>query len=126
MTRTTVLAAAGLLVLFRAVGAQIRILAPKTLVGEFPKPRGRIEGSTATFGAPYYGDRILGRLVYGESKYNHSHCREDDYEVPLPSEAETQAASSDEVRLINIVVVRRGSCSFVRKVLVAQNEKGAH
>eukprot|EP00933_Yihiella_yeosuensis_P041407 TRINITY_DN35799_c0_g1_i1.p1 TRINITY_DN35799_c0_g1~~TRINITY_DN35799_c0_g1_i1.p1 ORF type:complete len:504 (+),score=64.73 TRINITY_DN35799_c0_g1_i1:69-1514(+) len=104
------------------VHAQIRIMAPESLVSEFRSQRARIEGSTATFGAPFYGERILGRLVYGKSAGN-NHCSEDDYDVPLPSEFQPSGRKYKEVRLIHIVLVERGTCSFVTKVKVARKKK---
>jgi len=102
--------------------AQIRVMAPEPLVQQFAATRGRIDGSTATFGAPFYGERILGRLVWGESLRNHQHCEADDYRVPDPDEEDK---TYKKVRLINIVMVRRGNCSFFKKVSVAR-KKGAH
>jgi len=61
------------------------VMTPDWLVRDFTASMGRIEGSTATFGAPFYGDRVLGRLVYGESRLNHSHCVAEDYDVPKPA-----------------------------------------
>jgi len=104
---------------------QIRVMTPDWLVRQFTESMGRIDGSTATFGAPFYGDRVLGRLVYGESRLNHSHCVEEDYDVPKPVEFASSASSNEQVRLINIIMVRRGKCSFTTKVKVAY-EKGAH
>lgn len=108
----------GLLLL--PVDGQVRVMSPEALVRKFEDTAGRIEGSTATFGAPFYGDRVLGRLVYGKSKHNRSHCKEDDYAVP-----EQGPANEGDVKLINIVMVRRGQCSFTTKVRVAY-AKGAH
>jgi len=105
--------------------AQIRVMAPEALVSSFKDTKGRIEGSTATFGAPFYGERILGRLVYGDSKNGHTHCMESDYDVPAPDEDLVAHGDYKEVRLIHIVLVRRGKCSFVTKVKVAR-KKGAH
>jgi len=99
-------------------------MTPEWLVHQFPDAKGRIEGSTATFGAPFYGDRVLGRLVYGPSLKNHTHCREDDYDIPRDDPA-LRGSNEQESRLINIVIVRRGKCSFTTKVRIAY-EKGAH
>jgi len=103
--------------------AQIRVMTPEYLVQQIPG--GRIEGSTATFGAPFYGDRVLGRLVYGVSKNDHSHCRDDDYDIPKPDVSLRGNSNYEVARLINIVVVKRGKCSFTTKVRIA-SEKGAH
>eukprot|EP00931_Biecheleriopsis_adriatica_P116201 TRINITY_DN9187_c0_g1_i2.p1 TRINITY_DN9187_c0_g1~~TRINITY_DN9187_c0_g1_i2.p1 ORF type:complete len:471 (-),score=87.66 TRINITY_DN9187_c0_g1_i2:139-1551(-) len=99
----------------RLASGQIRIMAPETLVQEFAASEGRIDGSTATFGAPFYGERILGQLVYGESTLHKKHCSEDDYTVPEPVEYRPSGKSYTEVRLIHIVLVERGTCSFVTK-----------
>lgn len=111
------------LLLFCPPGAhgQIKVMSPKWLVSEFHESLGVIQGSTAVFGAPYYDERLMGRLFWGESLHGVSHCRKDDYYLPpeLVSQDRTQA------RLINIVLVRRGVCSFTTKVRVAM-EKGAH
>eukprot|EP00931_Biecheleriopsis_adriatica_P105838 TRINITY_DN80365_c0_g1_i1.p1 TRINITY_DN80365_c0_g1~~TRINITY_DN80365_c0_g1_i1.p1 ORF type:complete len:488 (-),score=100.36 TRINITY_DN80365_c0_g1_i1:80-1543(-) len=104
---------------------QVKVMTPQWLVHEFNTQHGRISGSTATFGAPFYGDRVLGRLVYGRSLKNHTHCRADDYEIPEPSTMKEGRSGYEKVRLINIVLVRRGQCSFTTKVRVAY-EKGAH
>jgi len=118
------LAAACLFSAVLPVASQIRIMAPQWLVTQFTDTRGRIDGSTATFGAPFYGERILGQLVYGESK-GAAHCTEEDYSVPKPEEVPVEGHSYSEVRLINIVIIKRGKCSFVTKVKIAKL-KGAH
>lgn len=99
-------------------------MSPAWLVEQFPKTHGKILGTTATFGAPFYGDRILGRIVWGDSK-GEAHCKADDYTIPEPITAAREGSGYNEVRLINIVMVRRGKCSFVTKVRIAA-EKGAH
>lgn len=111
--------------LLLVANAQLRVLGPDYLAKSLEATHGRIQGSTATFGAPFYGDRVLGRLVYGESK-GHHHCEDTDYEVPALDVVHGSASTShDQVRLINIIMVRRGECSFVTKVKVARG-KGAH
>lgn len=104
------------------VVCQIRVLAPPKVVEDFTKNHGRIFGSTSTFGAPFYGDRVLGRLVYGVPKKEH-HCTEGDYDIPDAEEYTLAGKTRKEVRLINIVLVERGTCSFVTKVKVAQKKK---
>merc|ERR1719258_582473 len=64
-------------------------------------------------------------LVRGDSMRNHTHCLDSDYEVPPPDDDLAQHGGYKEVRLIHIVMVRRGQCSFVTKVKVAR-KKGAH
>lgn len=99
-------------------------MSPNWLVKKLDRTKGRIEGSTATFGAPFYGDRVLGRLVWGESKGGHHHCTPEDYDLP-DEDTVTGSTGWKEKRLINVAVVRRGKCSFVTKVRVA-SAKGAH
>lgn len=106
------------------VDAQVRILAPETLAKEFPDTHGIIYGTTATFGAPYYGERVLGQLLYGESKGG-DHCSEEDYELPVREPVRSQASGGSAAPLVNVVLVRRGSCTFVTKVKVAE-AKSAH
>lgn len=54
---------------------------------------------------------------------NHSHCLPEDYDAPPPQE--DRSGEDEEVRLIHVIMVRRGLCSFTAKVKVAR-EKGAH
>merc|ERR1719188_1624402 len=84
-------------------------------------------GSTTTIGAPIYGERVLGQLVYGPSDSGSApHCTAEDYELPRPMEVDsTKYQGQKEVRMINIAVVKRGGCAFSEKVRVAA-EKGAH
>lgn len=108
---------------FLLVNGQIRVLTPEWLVNtEFKSTHGRIQGSTATFGAPFYGDRVLGKLAYAESD-DHNYCTEESYDVPPPDT--THVKDYEQVKLINIVMVRRGKCSFVTKVRIAE-AKHAH
>lgn len=100
----------------------MKVMTPDWLVQQFPGTHGKIMGSTATFGAPFYGDRILGNLAWGDSK-GEAHCTEADYDVPPPEER--AHGSYSEVQLINVVMVRRGKCSFVTKARIAA-KKGAH
>jgi len=100
-------------------------MAPSSLAAKFPS--GRIMGSTTTIGAPFYGERVLGQLVYGKSSSGSApHCTAEDYELPGPMEVDsTKYAGQKEVRMINVAVVKRGGCAFSTKVRVAA-EKGAH
>lgn len=104
--------------------SQVRVMSPEWLVRQFGDTRGRIEGSTATFGAPFYGERILGQVVWGDSR-GQMHCTAEDYDVPRPEKVTVPGKDYTQVRLIHIVLVRRGTCSFVTKVSVAR-KKGAH
>lgn len=109
--------------------AQIRIVAPNALAKQFSGTHGMLYGTTATFGAPYYGERVFGRLLYAESRGRH--CGPDDYELPKPLAEDDRPADParfDAERtgpLVNIVLVHRGDCTFVTKVRVAQ-DNGAH
>lgn len=95
---------------------QLKVLGPRSLVSGFDN--GMVYGTTATFGAPYYGDRVLGQLMFGETKGD-NYCTKGDYEI-TPREYK-----EGERELVNIVLVRRGGCTFVTKTLVAQ-QMGAH
>lgn len=104
--------------------AQIRIEAPYSLAKRFTDSR--IMGSTATFGAPFYGDRVLGRIVWGESKDGHAHCTDEDYDLPDASNKDSvNGEANNGGGLIDIVMVRRGKCTFTKKVKIA-SAKGAH
>eukprot|EP00929_Paragymnodinium_shiwhaense_P031257 TRINITY_DN17552_c0_g2_i1.p1 TRINITY_DN17552_c0_g2~~TRINITY_DN17552_c0_g2_i1.p1 ORF type:complete len:567 (-),score=137.55 TRINITY_DN17552_c0_g2_i1:62-1588(-) len=106
------------------VSAQLRVLSPLWLSEQVGNATGRIEGATATFGAPYYGDVVFGRVLWGQPRRADAeqHCNEDDYDVRVPDEAKTHF---NEKPLINIVMVRRGACAFTTLVHVARH-KGAH
>jgi len=105
-----------------AARAQLRILSPDTLVREFPDTHGMVYGTTATFGAPYYGERVLGRLLYGEPR-GKDHCVAEDYTIEPPKEEKQEY--DGQKKLVNVVLVRRGQCTFVTKVRVAER-KAAH
>eukprot|EP00746_Dinoflagellata_sp_MGD_P079483 gnl/MRDRNA2_/MRDRNA2_31786_c0_seq1.p1 gnl/MRDRNA2_/MRDRNA2_31786_c0~~gnl/MRDRNA2_/MRDRNA2_31786_c0_seq1.p1 ORF type:complete len:518 (-),score=89.32 gnl/MRDRNA2_/MRDRNA2_31786_c0_seq1:429-1937(-) len=109
-----------LLLCFVAQG-QIRVLSPKVLVDRFNNTNGQVLGSTATFGAPYYGERLMGQLQYGISQ-GKSHCTKNDYSI---SGMNAALENGFQQKLITIVVVDSGTCSYVTKVRVAE-EKGAH
>jgi hypothetical protein len=105
---------------------QIRILAPASLAEEFKDTRGNIQGTTATFGAPYYGERLLGQIQWGESLHEQTHCTEEDYAIEGENgEPNDIQAAMPEAKMIKIIMVRRGKCTFVTKVRVAK-KKGAH
>jgi len=123
-----------LFALLMTVCAQIRIVSPDVLSHEFEANHGMVYGTTATFGAPYYGERVMGQLVYGESKLGLAHCTDDDYDLPLsPHETPPNLASESlgkhgtyaRRELVNVVLVHRGQCTFVTKAKVAQ-AKHAH
>merc|ERR1719482_2431755 len=84
--------------------AQIRVLSPETLVEEFGK-HGNILGTTATFGTPYYGERLVGQLVYAKSKGEY-HCEDDDYDLSSFDRKTTHTDEEGNTRhLIFIVMV---------------------
>jgi len=105
--------------------AQIRIVAPDSLAKTYPETHGIVYGTTAVFGAPYNGKRVLGQLLHEPGKQG-NHCSKDDYELKAlaPSGDGTRHYTSSQ-ELANVVLVRRGGCTFVTKVKIAQ-EKGAH
>mmetsp|Transcript_40835 Transcript_40835/g.89324 ORF Transcript_40835/g.89324 Transcript_40835/m.89324 type:complete len:476 (+) Transcript_40835:78-1505(+) len=102
--------------LLTLVEAQIRISFPDSLRTAFRESHGIVYGTTATFGEPYYGERVAGQLLYGESA-GKAHCNEDDYSLPQPTGMENRTGK----KLANIVLVRRGLCTFVTKALVAES-----
>lgn len=119
----------GVLALALPGRAQVRVISPSWLVSQITGEQGQhgtIDGSTATFGAPFYGEDVLARLVYGDSKGGHQHCTADDYDIPaLRESAATTYGEENAVKMIDIIVVRRGKCSMVTKTKVAM-DKGAH
>eukprot|EP00397_Hematodinium_sp_SG-2012_P008841 GEMP01008910.1.p1 GENE.GEMP01008910.1~~GEMP01008910.1.p1 ORF type:complete len:527 (+),score=77.44 GEMP01008910.1:84-1664(+) len=113
--------------------AQIRIASPSYLASRFNYTgvKGSIASSTATFGAPYYGERIMGTLKYAAPLNNdHPHCKREGYTDIEKFAASMNQSSSEEVEDSTkpkerfVIVVRRGGCTFVTKVRVAQ-ELGA-
>jgi hypothetical protein len=115
----------GRLLLSVLVSGQIHILSPSSLISQFQQlptqpgvAPGTILGSTATFGTPFYDQRVKGRIRYARPDRDHHHCTEQGYDIPdLP-----QYQNSEAVR---IVMVDRGECTFVTKVRIAQDYKGA-
>ena len=104
---------------FLTVEAQIRLHSPKALAKQVfnrQTKAGYIQGSTATFGAPYYGQRLMGRIVYAPSKGD-DYCKETDYDLPESTPA-PEGNEENERRQINIVMIKRGQskCRFVTKV----------
>lgn len=119
------------------VRGQIKVVSPRTLADKFIEgPRGTIAGSTATFGAPYYGERVLGRMIFSEPvSSTHPHCTKEGYTdwedlqravnaTELIVENKESTKKRDELK--RIFVVKRSGCSFVRKVKVAEEEFNAH
>eukprot|EP00746_Dinoflagellata_sp_MGD_P164439 gnl/MRDRNA2_/MRDRNA2_93065_c0_seq1.p1 gnl/MRDRNA2_/MRDRNA2_93065_c0~~gnl/MRDRNA2_/MRDRNA2_93065_c0_seq1.p1 ORF type:complete len:517 (+),score=84.73 gnl/MRDRNA2_/MRDRNA2_93065_c0_seq1:94-1551(+) len=104
------------------VDGQIRILAPGNLAKEFKDTQGNIKGATAVFGTPYYGEHLIGQLQYGESQHGEEHCTDNDYSIGSHEDSDNAYKTG---KMINIVLVRRGKCTFVTKARVAK-KKGAH
>jgi len=109
--------------------AQVRIVAPASLADQFPETKGVVYGTPATFGAPYGGEPLLGRLVYAPSRGN-AHCSEDDYSLAGASEGTnggtgpaTAEQGSEALQPVNVLLVRRGQCTFVTKVRIAEKKK---
>jgi len=99
------------------ITAQVRVLSPKDLVEEIRATgveNGVIPGTTATFGAPFYGEVVLGQLLYNHSAT--SHCK-DDYSLTAPVEI-----GRDGAKRLRIFLVDRGECTFVTKVKVAEDK----
>lgn len=95
---------------------QIRVLSPMSLEQDPLLDQGVIYGTTAIFGAPEYGRRTLGEVVYfAPSK---EHCEESDFEK-YPSKDGSSLADD-----MKIYVLDRGGCPFEKKVRFAQR-KGA-
>ncbi|CEM08060.1 unnamed protein product [Vitrella brassicaformis CCMP3155] len=102
------------------ITAQVRVLSPKDLVEEIRATgveNGVIPGTTATFGAPFDGKVVLGQLLYSHSAT--SHCMPD-YNLVAAEPWDMDGGP----KLLRIVLVDRGECSFVTKVEVAE-DKGA-
>lgn len=103
----------GAVIAWRTQG-QIRVLSPLSLEQDTSLDGGIIYGTTAIFGAPEYGRRALGEVVYHVPR--NDHCEESDFEkYPV------KAANSHDMK---IFVVDRGGCPFEKKVRLAQ-ERGA-
>jgi len=107
------------------VHAQLRIIAPSSLADQFKESHGVVYGTTATFGAPYSGEPLLGRLLYAPSR-GKDHCAENDYSLDKHTGSTPTGGQmgNDGRELVDVVLVRRGQCTFVTKVRIAQ-QKGA-
>eukprot|EP00397_Hematodinium_sp_SG-2012_P007644 GEMP01007693.1.p1 GENE.GEMP01007693.1~~GEMP01007693.1.p1 ORF type:complete len:516 (+),score=80.06 GEMP01007693.1:331-1878(+) len=118
------------------IWAQIRIVSPVSLAKQFVgPPEGSVIGSTATFGAPYYGERVLGRVIYRNAlDEEHPHCHvngfQDSDSLTKENNEEIDQNQSGESHVRHdpkrILLVKRGGCSFVTKVKLAQKKFGAH
>lgn len=102
---------------------------PAALANQFA-PNGKIGGSTATFGAPFYGEIVAGKLIYAPPlNPEHPHCSEEGYTNPKRMEelfkkkldidyTQESGAQHKEKR---VMLVERGGCSFAQKVRVAED-----
>lgn len=120
-TTTTTILFFVLFEFFSLIAAQIQVVSPASLVSALEALEGKssvIPGTTATFGAPTYGDSIVGRLFYAPS--NTSFCT-NDYEQSL--QEQIRKVGSTDLR--QIFLVDRGECTFTTKVRIAQT-LGAH
>lgn len=110
------------------MAGQIRIEHPDALAKEFPDAQ--VKGSTATFGAPFYGERVVGKLVYQvPTDKDHPHCDVNGYsnrkalEDAKDKEIKENHDRESGIRPTErwIMVVERGGCSFVTKVRTAES-----
>jgi len=107
--------------------AQIKVFTPDYLVSQLKQ--NPVQGTTATFGSPFYGERLLGQLAYAPSKNEAKgpHCFAEDYDLaPSGRPDEEDAPIGGQGNPLRIVVVKRGICTFVTKVRVAEQDKDAH
>ena len=102
----------GSLALLNICTAQIRVLSPISLEQDPLLDQGIIYGTTAIFGAPEYGKRTLGEVVYFTP--SSEHCEESDFEKYPARDASSKA---DDMK---IYVLDRGGCPFEKKVRLAQ------
>lgn len=91
--------------------AQIRVLSPLSLEQDPTLDDGIIYGTTAIFGAPEYGRRALGEVVYFTP--SNSHCEASDFDK--------YPVKEDGSHDMKIFVVERGGCPFEKKVRLAQS-----
>lgn len=118
---------------FSVASGQVLIASPPWLRDQFTSDGlGEITASTATFGAPTFGERIYGTLKYAKPLYReHPHCKRsgytdvDAFEQSMSGECQDESSCAEETedsvaKPNYVVVVRRGGCSFVTKVRVAQ------
>jgi len=114
LDRLALCAAVGL-----SVQAQIRIVTPDSLQKHFASTGGMINGGTAVFGAPYFGEHVLGQLRGVPHRGNH--CADADYN--FPSLQGTVATHGERVHDI-YVLEHNARCTACKKVRIAQ-AKGA-
>jgi len=118
------------LLTFNLAAAQMRVTTPRALAEQLTRrfPDGIIIGTTATFGAPHYGTKLVGRLIYRED-VSSMHCKPGYFNVtkdlPALDAFDGNVASLPTAFHYLIIVVDRGVCTFVTKVKVAQEEYSA-
>ncbi|KAF8822983.1 hypothetical protein IE077_001560 [Cardiosporidium cionae] len=91
------------------VYSQIIVVEPDTLANKYNS--GRISGSTASFGTPYYGEILIGKLQL----FDIPGCNATTYNL---------SSSSSPDSIPAIVMLRRGGCHFIDKIAIAE-KKGA-
>jgi len=116
--------------------SQIRVVSPRSAAKQFEGPPvGSLVGSTATFGAPFYGERVLGRLIYEDPlDLDHPHCAVTGFADSAlllknnTDELDSVRTGQSHVKQTprNIFLVKRGGCSFVTKVRLVEKHFGAH
>jgi hypothetical protein len=95
---------------YYAASAGVYVISPETLSNTFQDAYGTagLPNTLANFGNPPYGSAILGQLHYfGEPGAPSYAC------TPLPF---LPPPSSNVIRGPVVVLIDRGSCSFVQKV----------
>eukprot|EP00922_Rhytidocystis_sp_ex-Travisia-forbesii_P041214 GHVS01061543.1.p1 GENE.GHVS01061543.1~~GHVS01061543.1.p1 ORF type:complete len:668 (+),score=94.11 GHVS01061543.1:303-2306(+) len=126
------------------VSAQLRVREPESLFDNYRNNKAFTDenantliGSTATFGTPTYGKEVLGRVYYVPDDSTHcniDYCEEIKKQVTSfhghsaehKARLEDLKHTSDLSSLLKtILVVDRGTCTFVKKVYIAQKECGA-
>eukprot|EP00923_Selenidium_pygospionis_P014662 GHVN01025302.1.p1 GENE.GHVN01025302.1~~GHVN01025302.1.p1 ORF type:complete len:494 (+),score=94.73 GHVN01025302.1:97-1578(+) len=110
--------------LISPVYGQVKVLSPAQLASHIKQttPEGVIPGATSTFGAPTYGEKLIGQIFYQASKS--SHC-----DVGYIEEIKKQVAAAEKIGHSSsssspsknkIYLLDRGVCTFVTKARIAQ------
>ena len=94
--------------------AQLKVLLPESLASDTDLfDDGVVYGTTAVFGTPEYGRRVIGALKYkAPNDIKKPHCEKSDF-PDAPTDPDTKS----------FALVRRGGCTFVSKVRLAQDHK---
>jgi len=104
------------------VQAQVKILSPQVLRDKYAKTGSMIIGSTSVFGAPYYGEKVVGhlRLPYKQNGQVTHHCKDSDYDL---REVDSSEYEFEGEHVEDILVLPHGRhCSAVTKVRVAERK----